>query len=109
MVLTTSIREIVHYLLGEGCADDAPRQDLHRFLFFRLDAIPAEDMESGMPPCREQGILHRGNDKMETAAVILDHRGHFMVWKTKEPCDSIQAQRVSPSGWHCWQAKPDQI
>jgi hypothetical protein len=49
------------------------------------------------------------NDKMETAAVILDHVGHFIVWNAKELCDSIQSHRVSPSGWRCWQAKPYQI
>jgi hypothetical protein len=29
------------------------------------------------------------NDKMEAAAVILDHMGHFIVWNAKELCDSI--------------------
>jgi hypothetical protein len=49
------------------------------------------------------------NDKVETAAVILDHVGHFIVCNVKELCDSIQLYRVSLSGWRCWQAKPYQI
>jgi len=49
------------------------------------------------------------NDKMETAAVILDHRDHFIVWNAKELYDSIPLHRVSPSGWRCRQVKPYQI
>jgi hypothetical protein len=45
------ISEILHPFRGEGCPDDLPRQALHRFVFFWPDAVPAEDMESGMPPC----------------------------------------------------------
>lgn len=29
------------------------------------------------------------NDKVETATIILDHVGHFIVWNAKELCDSI--------------------
>ena len=55
------ISEILHPLLGKGCprvpfrVDDVPRQIFNRFLFFQLDAIPAEDMESGMPPSGKHG------------------------------------------------------
>jgi hypothetical protein len=45
---------LLHSFLGKGCPDDVPRQVLHRFLFFLLDAVPTEDMESGMSPCLEQ-------------------------------------------------------
>jgi hypothetical protein len=56
------ISEILHPLLGKGCPDDVPRQVLHRFLFFRLDTVPAEDMKSGMPPCVSENT-HRQLDK----------------------------------------------
>ena len=41
---------VQHSFLKEGRPDDLPRQVLHRFLMFRLDAVSAEDMEAGIPP-----------------------------------------------------------
>ena len=49
------VGEILHPFLGEGCPDDVPSQILNRVVFLRLDTVPAEDMESGMPPCGEHG------------------------------------------------------
>jgi len=42
---------VLHTLLGEGSPDDVTGQVFHgRFLVGR-DAVAAEDVETGMPPC----------------------------------------------------------
>jgi hypothetical protein len=52
------ISEILHPFLGKGCPDDVPRQVLHGLLFFRLDAVPAEDMESSDRPGAAPWLWH---------------------------------------------------
>jgi hypothetical protein len=37
-------------LFKKRCPDDVPRQIFHCPFFLLLDKVPAEDVESGMPP-----------------------------------------------------------
>jgi len=47
--------QITHAFLREGCPDDVTCQILHSGFIFRRNSVAAENIETGMPPCREHG------------------------------------------------------
>jgi len=47
--------QVLHTFQREGRPDDVTRQIFHGRIISRRDAVAAEDVESGMPPCGEHG------------------------------------------------------
>ena len=47
--------QVLHSFLGKGRPDDVAGQVLHSRIISGRDTIAAEDVEAGMPPCREHG------------------------------------------------------
>ena len=66
--------QILHTLLGERRPDDVAGQVLHRRFIVGRNAVAAEDVESGMPPCGEHGD-HLPRD----LSAVQEHLEHLVL------------------------------
>ena len=65
--------QVLHSFLGEGRSDDVAGQVLHRRIIVGRDAVAAEDVEPGMPPCREHG-----DHLLRDLSLVQEHPEHLV-------------------------------
>ena len=88
--------EIMHLFLGEGSPEKVPAQVFHSGLILGKYPLPAEDLESGMPPVGEHGDQVFGNPPLRQEhleeLVAEDRLRPFQVQRMSDPKHALPVE-----------------